>query len=154
PALRHRHAQVAEAEVAELEGAPVQVGVELLADDDNLGRGSGIGLVLELDGVGQRLLRGEEASGADDVVGVNGPKDRNYYTATLLVPERRQRLPWIDPGIIGYGRPWEWKGVSRLWLPLGLWRRLGLSRRRRGRLQWVTVPSMILLLAPRASLSI
>ena len=52
--------QAAEAEAVELEGAPVEVGVELLGDLDDEGRGGGGRDVLEVDDVGQRGRRRDE----------------------------------------------------------------------------------------------
>ncbi len=57
---RHDDLDVAEAEIAELEGAPVEVGIEGFGDLDDLGGGRGAGLVLKLDRVGIRLVGGHE----------------------------------------------------------------------------------------------
>ena len=50
---RDREDRVAEADAGELEGGPVQIGVELVGDGDVLGRGGGRGGVLEVDLVGE-----------------------------------------------------------------------------------------------------
>ena len=69
--------EVAEAKVAELEGVPVEVGVELLSDSYENGGGSSVGGIFKADGVGEGLVGGEpalgaEACGTDDIVGVAG----------------------------------------------------------------------------------
>ena len=50
---RDRKDRVAPADAGELEGAPVQIGVELVGDRDGLGGGGGGGGVLEVDLVGE-----------------------------------------------------------------------------------------------------
>ena len=50
---RHRVELPAEAEIAELEGAPIEVRIELLGDLDDLRRGRGGRLVLEVDRIGE-----------------------------------------------------------------------------------------------------
>jgi hypothetical protein len=72
----HRNDHAAEAHVAELEGAPVQVWIELFGDDDRLRRRRGRGFVFKVDGVGEEPIRLNKAAGAKaggdiDAVGVN-----------------------------------------------------------------------------------
>ena len=74
---RHRVELPAEAEIAELEGAPIEVRIELLGDLDDLRRGRGGRLVLEVDGVGEGAAVRDEsrravAGRAGDEVGVRG----------------------------------------------------------------------------------
>ena len=71
----------AKADLAELEGVPVEVGVELFGDRDDLCRRGGGGLVFEEDGVGKRAAGLDEALGAvagwaAQVVGVAGDDGR------------------------------------------------------------------------------
>jgi hypothetical protein len=75
PALRHVHDDVAKAEVPQLQGRPVEVGVELLGHHHVLGWGRGLGVVLEVDDVGEQPFRLEElvrpeAAGPEDLVRV------------------------------------------------------------------------------------
>ena len=75
--LRNLNVDSAEAEIAELEGAPVEIGIERFGDLDNLGRRGRGGFVLELDRVRESLVGGDEAiraksAWAGDVVGVAG----------------------------------------------------------------------------------
>src|SRR5262249_6765935 len=65
PAGRDRYREIAEAEGAQLEGAPVQVGVELLCNGDDLSGGRGGRLILEVDDVRQRCVNREEARWAE-----------------------------------------------------------------------------------------
>jgi hypothetical protein len=46
---------VAEADLGQGEGGPVEIGVELVGDGDDLGGGGGGGVVLEVDAVGERV---------------------------------------------------------------------------------------------------
>ncbi len=77
---RHVDRDIAEAEASELEGVPVEAGVELLGNDHLLRRRRGRSLVLEIDRVVERLRVGHESLCANtgrarDIVGVGGFTD-------------------------------------------------------------------------------
>ena len=87
PAGRDADRGVAEAEIAELERAPIQVRIELLGDDDELGRGGGRGLVFKIDEVGERLgwcqkAVGPEAARSGNEVGVFRIRPGDLYRVT------------------------------------------------------------------------
>ena len=86
---RHLVDLPAESEIAELEGAPIEVRIELLGDLDDLRGGRGGRLVLEVDGVGEGAAVRDEsrravAGRARDEVGVRGRfGDRGAFDVTL-----------------------------------------------------------------------
>src|SRR5262249_21233831 len=68
---------IAEADLRELEGVPVERGGELVEHIDTLGRGGGGGVVLEVDAVGEQAAAADEvgraeAAGSELLVGVVG----------------------------------------------------------------------------------
>jgi hypothetical protein len=92
---------VAEADLGQGEGGPVEIGVELVGDGDDLGWGGGGGVVLEVDAVGERDRRADvagraEAGWAEFLVGVNGAGDLAATVAKRIFGW--DRLFW---------RPWE-----------------------------------------------
>ena len=100
PARRHLHGISREPEIAELEGAPIEVGGDLLGDSDDLGRSGGRRLVFEDDRVGEGLARGDEilaseAGGAEDVVGIDGAETRGLGLGQdLLASGGREMASW------------------------------------------------------------
>ena len=96
---RDRQDRVAPADAGELEGAPVQVGVELVGDRDGLGRGGGRGGVLEVDLVGEdsssvgNEVGGTVAGGADHGVRVGGMRRVARAVVTVIAAWHDRAIP-------------------------------------------------------------
>src|SRR5439155_23435330 len=74
---RNDDQRVTEADISELEGVPVEAGVERVGHVHALGRGGGDDVVLEIDAIGEQAVRADEVGGAEAAgcrlgVGVDG----------------------------------------------------------------------------------